>query len=159
MKTLTYKSFIGSAEIDVEEGICFGRILFINDLISYQSDTPRELQSEFEAAVEDYLETCSTISKEPEKTFTGQFNVRIPPDSHRQIAVLAAKKDCSLNALIGEAISQYLSGQQLRTQKVEHRHVVEVIVNERKTFTAGANDRLSWVASEGNTPARSKHAH
>jgi hypothetical protein len=117
------------------------------------------LPSEFEAAVEDYLETCNAINKEPEKTFTGQFNVRIPPDSHRQIAVLAAKKDCSLNALIGEAISQYLSGQQSQTQKVEHRHVVEVIVNEQKTFTAGANDRLSWVASEGNTPIRIKHAH
>ena len=70
MKTLTYKSFIGSAEIDVEAGICFGQILFINDLISYQSDTPRDLQSEFEAAVEDYLETCDAISKEPEQSFT-----------------------------------------------------------------------------------------
>ena len=70
MKTLRYKSFIGSAEIDVDAGIYFGRILFINDLISYQSDTPRDLQSEFEAAVEDYLETCNAISKEPEQSFT-----------------------------------------------------------------------------------------
>ena len=70
MKTLRYKSFIGSAEMDVETGIYFGRILFINDLISYRSDTPRDLQSEFEAAVEDYLETCNAISKEPENSFT-----------------------------------------------------------------------------------------
>jgi hypothetical protein len=70
MKTLEYKSFIGSAEVDVDLGIYFGRILFINDLISYQSGTPRELQSEFEAAVEDYLETCNAISKEPEQSFT-----------------------------------------------------------------------------------------
>ena len=70
MKTLTYKSFTGSAEIDVEAGICFGRVLFINDLISYQSDTPRDLQSEFETAVEDYLETCDAISKEPEQSVT-----------------------------------------------------------------------------------------
>jgi hypothetical protein len=28
MKTLRYKSFIGSAEIDVDAGIYFGRILF-----------------------------------------------------------------------------------------------------------------------------------
>ena len=56
--------------MDVETGICFGRILFINDLISYRSDTPRDLQSEFEAAVEDYLETCDAISKEPEQSFT-----------------------------------------------------------------------------------------
>jgi predicted HicB family RNase H-like nuclease len=70
MKTHRYKSFIGSAEIDVDVGIYFGRILFINDLISYQSATPRELPSEFEAAVEDYLETCNAISKEPEKSFT-----------------------------------------------------------------------------------------
>ena len=69
MNTLTYKSFTGSAEIDVAEGVCFGRILFINDLISYQSDKPCDLQSEFEAAVEDYLETCNAISKEPEKSF------------------------------------------------------------------------------------------
>jgi predicted HicB family RNase H-like nuclease len=70
MKTLEYKSFIGSAEVDVDLGIYFGRILFINDLISYQSGTPRELQSEFEAAVEDYLETCNAISKDPEQSFT-----------------------------------------------------------------------------------------
>jgi predicted HicB family RNase H-like nuclease len=39
-------------------------------LISYQSDKPCELPSEFEAAVEDYLETCDAISKEPEQSFT-----------------------------------------------------------------------------------------
>lgn len=69
MKTLRYKSFIGSAEIDVDAGIYFGRILFINDLISYQSDKQCELPSEFEAAVEDYLETCDAISKEPEQSW------------------------------------------------------------------------------------------
>ena len=51
MQTLKYKSFIRSAEIDVDAGIYFGRILFINDLISYQSDKQFELPSEFEAAV------------------------------------------------------------------------------------------------------------
>ena len=87
MKTLTYKNFIGSAEVDVKVEICFGKILFINDVINYQSDTPGELQQEFEDAVEDYIETCREIKKEPEKSFSGQFNVRILQERHRRVIV------------------------------------------------------------------------
>lgn len=159
MKTLTYKNFIGSAEVDVEVGICFGKILFINDVINYQSDTPKELQQEFEDAVEDYIETCREINKDPEKSFTGQFNVRIPQEHHRQIAIFAAQKDSSLNSIIAEAVSHYIDLKILSTRKIEHFHKVEIIVKKQSILVAGASDVPNWHKLDEKMTMENNHVH
>ena len=37
--------------------VCRGKILFISDLVTYEAQSPVELQKEFELAVDDYIET------------------------------------------------------------------------------------------------------
>ena len=51
-QTFEYKDFIGSVETSIEDGILFGKILFINALITYEAETLRDLRKEFEDAVE-----------------------------------------------------------------------------------------------------------
>jgi len=68
-QTLEHAGYCGSAEISVEDGCLFGKILFINDLIMYSADSFPELKKEFQAAVEDYLETCQQVGKEAERPF------------------------------------------------------------------------------------------
>lgn len=109
-----YKGYIGSIEHDLEDGILYGKILFINDLVNYEGSTLPELQASFEAAVEDYLSLCADLGAEPNKPMTGSFNVRIGAENHRRLAMEAAKRGEKINALVKTAVEQFLAGSHLR---------------------------------------------
>lgn len=90
-------------------GVCRGKILFINDLVTYETSQPSELQKEFEAAVDDYLETCAELRREPQKSLKGQFNVRIPQELHRAAALRALTDSASLNDVVVCALDAYIN--------------------------------------------------
>ena len=89
---MEYKGYIGSAEIDPEAKVCHGKLLYIRDLVTYEAQTPKEMEGEFHAAVDDYLETCQQVGKEPDVPCKGTFNVRIPPELHMKANIAASKK-------------------------------------------------------------------
>lgn len=66
---LKYKNYEGSAELDIARGVCRGKVLFIADLVTYEAALPNELQQAFEMAVDDYIETCEQVGKEPTQPF------------------------------------------------------------------------------------------
>jgi len=106
---LKYKDYEGTAELDMTRGVCRGKILFIKDLVTYEADTPSNLQNEFEAAVNDYLETCSELGREPQKPLKGQFNVRVPPNYHKAAILRALKDSVTLNDVVVSALGAYLA--------------------------------------------------
>jgi predicted HicB family RNase H-like nuclease len=63
MDVLSSKGYEGSIERDRERGLFRGKLLLVSDLVTYQAATVSELQKEFEAAVDDYLETCRTLGR------------------------------------------------------------------------------------------------
>lgn len=68
-----------------------------------------QLKKAFHEAVEDYIETCKVVGKEPNKTYKGTFNVRIPTDLHKEAAVFAALNNISLNDFVKTAIDYSLT--------------------------------------------------
>lgn len=60
---LKYKKYTGSIEISLEDNCLHGRILFINDLITYGGNTLNELKSNFKNAVDRYIKYCDTNDK------------------------------------------------------------------------------------------------
>lgn len=132
---LKYKDYQGSADVDLDRGVVVGKILFVTDLVTYEAETPKLVQAEFEAAVDDYLETCAALGKEPQKSFTGAFNVRIDPADHRAAAVLAACDGSSLNAIVAEAVHQYVTARNGAPHQVHHVHRL-VIEMPEKSFAA-----------------------
>ena len=110
MDILKYKDYEGTAELDMSRGVCRGKILFINDLVTYEAATPADLQTEFEAAVDDYLDTCKAVGKEPQRPFRGAFNVRVPQVLHRSAAIRAVADCVSLNEVVVRALEDYLGG-------------------------------------------------
>ena len=105
---MSYKGYYGSVEFSDEDNVFFGRIIGINDRIIYEGDNVNSLRRDFEEAVEEYLETCSQLGKEPEKMYKGTFNVRIAPTLHRQLALFSASNGKTLNAAVEEAIRAYI---------------------------------------------------
>jgi predicted HicB family RNase H-like nuclease len=110
MDILKYKDYEGTAELDMSRGVCRGKILFINDLVTYEAASPADLQKEFEAAVDDYLDTCEEVGKEPQRPFRGAFNVRVPQVLHRSAAIRAVADCVSLNEVVVRALEDYLAG-------------------------------------------------
>ena len=54
--TLSYKGFTGSVEFSEEDNLYFGKVLGIKGLISYEGKTYDELVSDFQSAIDDYME-------------------------------------------------------------------------------------------------------
>ena len=105
---MSYKDYYGSVEFSDEDDVFWGRIIGINDRITYEGTDIKSLREDFKHAVEDYLEVCKELGKEPEKTYKGSFNVRIGSALHKQLAVYSASHGMTLNAAVEEAIREYI---------------------------------------------------
>jgi predicted HicB family RNase H-like nuclease len=101
---MEYKGYFGSAEVDVEGNALVGKLLFMRDVITYSATTPKGLQKAFREAVDDYLETCKELGSEPDTPCKGTFNVRIGPELHRQVALIARSKGKGLNEFVRDAL-------------------------------------------------------
>lgn len=116
-KVMKYKGYTGSICIDLDGGVLHGKIECINDLVTYEADTPATLQQEFQLAVDDYLETCSQLGKDPDKELSGTFNVRIGPDLHKDIYIYSIEKDISLNDAVRTLLKEGMQA------KSVHMHI------------------------------------
>ncbi len=103
---LTYKGYVGSAELSAEDGLFFGRIRFIRDLVSYEAETARGLVAAFEAAVDEYLADCTAEGRAPDAPFKGSFNIRTGAPLHRRLALSALERGVSLNELVARTLEQ-----------------------------------------------------
>ena len=105
---LVYKGYVGSVQYNATDEVFHGKIEAITDLVTFEADSAKQLRAEFEQAVDDYLALCAAVGKEPSKTFTGSFNVRIGPELHRKAALVSTGRGISLNQLVSQAVSQFV---------------------------------------------------
>ncbi|MEW5767906.1 MAG: type II toxin-antitoxin system HicB family antitoxin [bacterium] len=99
---LKYKGYTGSVSFDAEDKIFHGRVIGTTDVIGFEGASVDELESDFHEAVDDYLETCREIGKEPEKPFSGRLVLRIPSELHCAIVLEAKRRKKSINDWIAE---------------------------------------------------------
>lgn len=109
---LEYKGYYATVRYSAEDEVFYGKLLAIDDLVSFEGTSVKELKKSFHEAVDDYLETCKELGKEPDKTYKGTFNVRISIDLHKQAAIFAASKNISLNDFVKKAIRYALSNKE-----------------------------------------------
>lgn len=100
----TYKGYVGSVEIDQEQGVLCGRVLDIQDVITFVGKTVEEACQAFQDSVDDYLEFCQEIGKTPNKPFSGRLPYRTSPENHRKIYIASAKQGKSINAWMDEVL-------------------------------------------------------
>lgn len=105
---LKYKGYCGSVEFSAEDRCLHGKILFINDLVTYEAQDVNQLEQEFKSSVDDYLETCEALGIKPDKTYSGSFNVRIGESLHKEVAQRAILTNKTINAIVKEALGLYL---------------------------------------------------
>ena len=112
MKYLEYKGYLGTVEPQFDQGVLFGKLAFIRDLVTYEADTLPGLTEEFHTAVDLYLESCEELDRKPNKPFKGSFNVRVGPELHRAAAL--ASGEHSLNTFVSQAIREKIDRMEVR---------------------------------------------
>lgn len=142
MDILKYKDYEGTAELDMARRVCRGKILFIDDLVTYEAASPAELQMEFEAAVDDYINTCTTLGREPQKPLRGQFNVRIPPALHKAAALRALADNVSLNDVVVRALDAFVNIHSVVNHNV--RVTLNIPEESMKTLVSSASTQTQW---------------
>lgn len=100
---LSYKGYWTEIHYSKEDCVLHGRIEGIDDLVCFDSENAHDIENAFHEAVDDYLETCRMVGKEPCKTYKGSFNVRMSPELHRQAAISASAQGITLNQFITNA--------------------------------------------------------
>lgn len=129
---LAHKGFTGSYEISFEDDCLHGKVLFIEDLITYEGNTAGELREAFIAAVDRYLEYCKKTGKPANKPYSGTFNVRVGAELHRKAAVCAQRRGVNLNEVVAQALQVAVDHDGLA--KVEHSHKHEVTIAAPQVF-------------------------
>lgn len=102
---MEYKGYFGTVEFDADAKIFHGDVINTRDVITFQGTTVKEIEQAFQDSVDDYIIWCKEEGVVPEKPYSGKFNVRLSPELHRQIAILAKKKRVSLNSFVEKAIT------------------------------------------------------
>ena len=106
---LEYKGYYTRVEFDSEAFVVRGKIEGIKDLVNFECADLLCVEEEFHNAVDEYLEFCKEIGKEPDKEYRGTFNIRINPELHKKLVVVAMKNGDTLNATVEKAIKEYVS--------------------------------------------------
>ena len=103
---LNYKGFIGSVHFSADDNVFYGKVEGINDLVTFEGETVTGLTQAFRHVVDEHIKDCEAENIAPEKSYKGNFNVRISPELHRRIAVTAKMKGVSINKFVSEALSK-----------------------------------------------------
>lgn len=104
--TMTYKGYAARIEYDDEDRIFTGRIAGIRDGVGFHADTVEGLRDAFHEAVEDYIDACARIGKEPQKPYSGRVMFRVSPEVHRKAALAAELSGKSLNQWAEEVLGR-----------------------------------------------------
>ncbi len=105
---MEYKGYHTKVEFDADSLSLRGVIEGINDYVDFEAANISDVEIEFHKAVDDYLEFCAEVGKEPEREYKGTFNIRISPELHKKIALKAFKEGYSLNAEVEKAIERFV---------------------------------------------------
>lgn len=140
---LIYRGFTGSCEVSLEDECLFGRLLFIDDIVTYEGQTTGEVTSSFKAAVDRYLEHCKNTGKTANKPYSGSFNVRVGPELHRKAVVEASACGLTLNELVVEALEARTKGEKAAQVEHNHRHIITIdIDSEQQIWAAQATTQF-----------------
>ncbi|EQA60681.1 type II toxin-antitoxin system HicB family antitoxin [Leptospira alexanderi] len=115
---IEYNGFLGSVHFDADDEIFFGKIEGIEDLVSFEGESVKQLKKAFQESVDDYLLLCKKSKKDPEKSFKGSFNVRIPTELHRKVYRKSLREGISLNQLVQRALEKEIADLKIKKPKI-----------------------------------------
>ncbi len=104
MNVMTVDGYQAKIEYDPETDLFRGEILGLTGGADFYGKNPKELRAEFRKSLQVFLAVCNEKGIEPRRSFSGKFNLRIPPELHEKLALVAQAEGKSINTLAQEAL-------------------------------------------------------
>lgn len=109
MNTMTLEGYQAKIEYDPELDQFRGEILGLSGSADFYGRNPKELRAEFKKSLHVFLEVCREKGIEPRRHYSGKFNLRISPELHEQLAIVAQATGKSINTLAQEALQRIVA--------------------------------------------------
>jgi len=106
INSMTYKGYTASMVFDAEDKIIVGRVLDIDDIITFHGESVPEFEHNFHAVIDDYLAASQELGSAPEKPASGKVMLRIAPEIHAAALKAAARSGTSLNKWAERALGE-----------------------------------------------------
>ena len=106
MNMMSLEGYNAKIEYDAELDMFRGEILGLTGGADFYGKNPRELRAEFKKSLQVFLEVCREKGIEPRRNYSGKFNLRIPPELHEKLAIVAQAEGKSINSVVQEALQQ-----------------------------------------------------
>ncbi|MBE6040178.1 MAG: type II toxin-antitoxin system HicB family antitoxin [Clostridiales bacterium] len=106
MALMEYNGYHASIEYDNEDKIFTGTVIGITDSLNFHGYSVDELEENFRQSVDNYIELCKKLGKDPEREYRGSLNIRLTPVLHRSAALFSAEDKISINQFIVDAVAE-----------------------------------------------------
>ena len=105
---MEYKGYIASVEYDDSVDLLHGEVVNAAPypIVTFEAADMEGLKREFRVSIDDYLAWCEEDGVEPRRPFSGNLNLRLGSDLHRQVAVEAGVNGMSVNEWIKRTLSK-----------------------------------------------------
>ncbi len=104
---MIYNNYRASIAYSEEDKLFVGEVIGLNDSLNFHGRSIDELEESFHNCIDNYLELCRKVGKEPEKEFSGCFNVRTSADIHKRATLYAAEHGITLNQAVCQAMESF----------------------------------------------------
>jgi len=103
---MTHNGYTAQMEFDVEDKIIVGRVIDIDDIITFHGTSVAEFEAVFKAAVDGYIQACQKLGQAAEKSASGRLMLRVSPSIHAAAVKASARSGQSLNKWAEKVLGQ-----------------------------------------------------
>ena len=107
MNHMNYRGYTARMDFDAEDKIIVGRVIDIDDIITFHGVSVAEFEAAFHTAVDGYIHACEQLGQAADKPASGRMMLRVNPVVHAAAVKASARSGQSLNKwaekVLGEA--------------------------------------------------------
>ena len=97
MNIMSYRGYTARMDFDPDDKIIVGRVLDIDDIITFHGTSVAEFESALHSAVDGYIAACEQLGQAPDKPASGKMMLRVDPAVHAAAVKASARSGQSLN--------------------------------------------------------------
>ncbi len=95
--TMTYRGYTARMDFDAEDKIIVGRVIDIDDIITFHGGSVVEFEIAFHRAIDGYVQACEKLGQAADKPASGRLMLRVNPAVHAAAVKASARSGQSLN--------------------------------------------------------------
>lgn len=106
MNLIELEGYKARIDYDPDIDMFRGEIIGLNGTADFYGKSLAVLKREFRKSLKVFLAVCEEKGIAPLKDYSGKFNLRIPPELHREIASRARGEHKSINQWVTETLQE-----------------------------------------------------